>query len=99
MIGQNTVDLFGHGPVEGTHSRFDMRDGNQQLRRGQGGSEGGVGIAEDDDHSGPGVAQDLLDRLQHPAGLGAMRGGADLQVEIGAGRLRPSKNVCDIAQA
>ena len=60
-IGDDPVDLLGHGPVAAAQPRLDVADRDQQLLRRERAGDGRIDIAEDDRHVGAlGQAQLLV---------------------------------------
>ena len=83
VVRQDPVGFLGHRPIEGAQAGFDVRHRDEQLGGREGAGKRRVGVPIHDDHRRPGVEEHLLDGLQHPPGLRAVRGRADLQVDVG----------------
>ncbi len=82
-VGDDAVDLFGHGVVEAAQAGLHMRYGYAHLGGHQGGGQGGVHIAGHDHQVGL-LGQQHLFELQHDAGrLLGMAAPADAQVKVG----------------
>ena len=80
-VGDDAVDFFRHGHVEGPQARFDMGDGNGQLDGGEGASQGGIGVAVDQHRVRRFGLQNLLDLHQHAPCHGAMRAAVNAAAE------------------
>ena len=78
-VGQDPVDLFGHGAVPAAEARLEVCDRDAELHRGQGGGEGRVDVAGHDHQVGPVVDQERLEALHHPGGLLGVGAGPDLE--------------------
>ena len=77
MVGQDPVNLFGHGAVERAHARLDMGNGDVEFRRCERAGQCAVGVAIDQHQIGSLVEQNGFKALQHAGGLGCVRPAAD----------------------
>jgi hypothetical protein len=82
-IGDDTIDLLGHGPVAAPQPGFDVRDERTGLRRDDGTGERRIHIADDHDHVGAERSQQRFEGGHHPGGLFRMRARADTEVLVG----------------
>ena len=85
MVGEDSVELLGHRPVERAHARLDMRQRHPRLRRGQGARERRVRVPVDEDELRPRFREDGLQRRQHPRGLRRVRAGPDPELDVRRG--------------
>jgi hypothetical protein len=67
MIGQNTIDLFRHPPIERPQAGFHMSNRNVKLRCREGARQRRIGIAINDNPIGLFRFHDRLDRDEHPS--------------------------------
>jgi hypothetical protein len=84
-IGEEPVDLFGHGAIEGAKAGLHVGDRDAQLDRGQGRGEGGVDVSHHDQGARTLLGDHRLDPLQDLGGHLRMRARAHAQVRIGRG--------------
>ena len=78
-VDEHPVQLLGHRPVEGAQAGLHVRDGDEQLSRGQRARERRVRVPEDEDDVGLLLQHHRLDLREHPAGLLAVRPRARLE--------------------
>ena len=86
LVGEQAVDLLGHGAVEGAQSGFDMRHGDQQLGANQGRGDGGVDVAVDKYQIGIFGQSRLLEAHHDLSRLPGVRAGADFEIDVGLGQ-------------
>ena len=79
-VGEDAVDLLGHGLVVGAQSGFHVRHAEMQLLGRQRSRECRVRVAIDQHPVGLLAHQDLLDAFHHPAGERAVRQTVDSQL-------------------
>ena len=84
-VGDDPVDLLGHGAIEAAQPRLDMGDRNLHLDRGQHGGQGRVDVAGDHHQVGFLVGQDRLQPFHRPRRLHRVAAGADLEHVVGGG--------------
>lgn len=82
-VGEDAVDLLGHGHVEAAQPGFDMRHGDVQLGGGQRAGQGGIGVAIDQHGIGALVLQHFFDLDQHAPGHGAVAAAVNVQKVVG----------------
>ena len=51
-VGQNAIDLFGHGAVEAAEPGFDVGHADAELHGGERDRDGGIDVADDEDEVG-----------------------------------------------
>ena len=83
MVGQDPVDLLGHGPVEGAQPRLQVGHRDVQLDGRQGRGQRRVRVPVDQDPVRGQGRQGLIERSEHRPGLGAVPARAHTQVDIG----------------
>ena len=83
MIREHSVQLLGHGPVEGAHAGLDVRNRHVALGPRQGAGERGVRVAVDQDEIRLDLRELGLERLEHPRRLRAERSAADPELPVG----------------
>src|SRR6266446_177007 len=81
-VGDETIDLLRHCPVEAAQARLDMRDGNIELGGHQGGSHGGVDIAHDEDEIGPARQQHRFKPKHDPSSLLGTGARSDFKIYV-----------------
>jgi len=82
-IGNDAIYLFGHRPVETPQTRFDVCDLDMKFCRGQGAGECRIDVSGDNNQIGTFVEQDSFKGRHYSGGLFGMRGGADVEKDIG----------------
>ena len=82
VVGQDPVDLLGHGPVEGPQARLQVRDGHMELDCRQGPGQRGVRVPVDQDPVGTVGLDGLVHGREHRSGLHAVRSRADPEVDV-----------------
>lgn len=83
MVGDDAIDLLGHGAVEGPQPGLDMCDGNVQLGGHEGAGQRRVGIAVDQNAVGAQGFQHRFELLKHGACHRPMPTAMDLQIVVG----------------
>ena len=83
VVGEDAVVLLGHRPVERAQARLEVGEREPQLDRGEGGRDGGVGVAVDEHPVGGQFGEHRVEGGQHPAGLHAVATRADGQLDVG----------------
>jgi len=84
-VGEDAVDLFGHGAVKTAEARFDVSDTNAELHGGERNRDSGIDVADDEDEVGLVVQKNGLDAFQDLGGLRGVGAGADFEVYMGHG--------------
>ena len=82
VIGQDPVDLLGHGPIEGAQARLQVGDGHVELDGGQRPGQRGVRVPVDQDPVGAMGLDGLVHGREHRAGLHPVRPRADPEVDV-----------------
>ena len=88
LVGDQPVDLFRHGAVEGTQSRFHVSHPDQQFGADQRRSNGGVDIAVDQHQVGLAFQDDRFKPGHDLRGLAGMASRTDSQVDIRRGNFQ-----------
>jgi hypothetical protein len=83
LVGEQTINFFGHAAVAGAQAGFDVADADRELGTDESGGDGGVDVTIDEDEIGPEFEQDWFERNHHRRGLLRMRAGANAKVAIG----------------
>ena len=83
MVGDDAVDLFGHGTIEAPQSRFHVGDGQAQLGRGESARQSGVGIPVDEDGVWRFLLEHRFDSAQHGPSLRSVGSTSDTEVVVG----------------
>lgn len=83
MVREHAVDFFQHGPGVLSDARLDVNDGNGQFRGGQGASQGGVGVAVNQQGVGPLLLENVLHGHEGGGGHGRVGAGPDAEVMSG----------------
>ena len=81
-VGEHAVDLLGHSPVPAAEARLYVPHPDAELRRHQGGGEGGVHIAVHQDDVRPIRLQHRLEALQHRGRLDRVRARTHAQMMV-----------------
>ncbi len=84
MVGQDAIDLLGHGAIVAAQPGFDVTDRNPQLVRGQGAGEHRVGVAFDQHDVGPPLAQDRLHAEHDASDLVRLSARTDFEIDVRA---------------
>ena len=84
-VGENAVDLFGHGTVKTAEARFDVSDANAELHGGERNRDRGIDVADDEDEIGLALQKNGLDAFQDLGGLRSVGARADFEVYLGHG--------------
>jgi hypothetical protein len=72
LVGEQAVELFGHGAVAAAQAGLHVRHGDVQLGRAERGGEGGVDVADDDHEVGAFLEEHRLEALEDVRRLGRM---------------------------
>ena len=92
-IGAKPVDLLRHSEIARAKARFDMGDADAELLGGYGAGQSGIDVANDDDEVGLLAEANLLEGGHDLARLHGVAGGADLEVDVRAGKAKlPEKH-------
>jgi hypothetical protein len=82
MIGQPAVDLLGHPGIEAAQAGLDVRDRVVLLDRDERAGQGGVHVADDEDHGGPDRVQFTLELGHDPGRLRRVGAGAHSERDV-----------------
>ncbi len=84
-VGEDAVDLFGHGTVKTAEACFDVGDTNAKLHGGKRNRDRGIDVADDEDEVRLAFDKDGLNALQDFGGLRSVGAGTDFEVHMGRG--------------
>ena len=87
LVGDQAVDFFRHGAVEGAQSRLDVAHLDQKLRADQGGRDGRVDVAVNQHQVGLAFQHDRLEAGHDVRGLTGMASRPHAQVDVWRGNL------------
>ena len=84
-VGEDAINVLGHGAVEAAESCFDVGYGNAELCSGQGDGDGAVDVADHEDEIGLAFEKDRLDASENFGGLRGVGAGADFEIDVRLG--------------
>ncbi len=82
LVGEDAVDLLGHGPVAGAQAGFDVGDGDAELGGCEGRGQGAGDVADDDEELGAVAGELCLHGEQDRRGDLGVGGAVDLEHDI-----------------
>ena len=85
-IGENAVDLLGHRPVTRSKPRLEVHHRDPELGGREGGGEGRVDVAGDQDGVGGMLGEVPFDAEHHRGGLLGVGPGTDAEVHVRLGK-------------
>src|SRR5216684_4040058 len=84
-VGQDAVDLFGHGAVKAAESGFDVGYADTKFGGGKRDSNGGVDVAYNEHQVGFALDENGFNALQDFGGLGGVRARTDFEIHVRRG--------------
>jgi hypothetical protein len=84
-VGEDAVDLFGHGAVEAAEAGFDVGDANAEFDSSEGDGDGGIDVPDDENEMGLVLEKHGFDALKDFGRLGGVGAGTDLEIDVRRG--------------
>src|SRR5258708_490790 len=84
-VGQDAVDLFGHGAVKAAESGFDVGYTDTKFGGGQRNSNSGIDVAYNENQVGLALDENRFNALQDLGGLGGVRARTDFEIDLRRG--------------